>query len=45
MSSLLDRKIIEVGYFLSRHGLNSPPVELTASSWKEAYGKFYQVFG
>jgi hypothetical protein len=45
MSSLLDRKIIEVGYFLARRGLNTPPSELTANSWKEAYGKFYQVFG
>ncbi|EOG7704959.1 hypothetical protein ACLINR_004494 [Vibrio parahaemolyticus] len=45
MSNILDTRLIEVGYFLSRLGVNAPPQELGASSWKEAYTKFYGTFG
>ncbi|WP_024609168.1 hypothetical protein [Pseudoalteromonas sp. TAB23] len=45
MSSILDIRLIEVGYFLSRLGINEPPETLKASSWKEAYSKFYGTFG
>lgn len=45
MSSILDIRLIEVGYFLSRLGVNKPPRMLKASSWKEAYSKFYATFG
>lgn len=45
MSSILDIRLIEVGYFLSRLGVNEPPKVLNASSWKEAYSKFYGTFG
>lgn len=45
MSTNLDRRLIEVGYFLSRRGIDNPPIELNAKSWKEAYLKFYSAFG
>lgn len=45
MSSILDIRLIEVGYFLARLGVNGPPQILKASSWKEAYSKFYGTFG
>ncbi len=45
MSSILDTRLIEVGYFLSRLGVNNPPEVLESSSWKEAYSKFYGTFG
>lgn len=45
MSSILDTRLIEVGYFLSRLGIKQPPHALEASSWKEAYAKFYGTFG
>ena len=45
MSIVLDNKVIEVGYFLSRLGIKDPPVQLNAKSWKEAYAKFYSTFG
>ncbi|URQ99425.1 hypothetical protein LOC50_03685 [Pseudoalteromonas sp. SCSIO 43095] len=45
MSSILDIRLIEVGYFLSRYGVKEPPSILEASSWKEAYSKFYATFG
>lgn len=41
----LDEKLIEVGYFLSRMGMEGPPSQLNANTWKEAYGKFYFTFG
>lgn len=45
MSSILDTRLIEVGYFLSRLGVDGPPKVLRSSSWKEAYSKFYGTFG
>ncbi|MBY5922011.1 hypothetical protein [Ferrimonas balearica] len=45
MSSNLEKGLIEVGYFLSRMGTDSPPASLKAASWKEAYSKFYNTFG
>lgn len=45
MSNILDIRLIEVGYFLSRLGVYKPPVPLKAVSWKEAYSKFYSTFG
>lgn len=45
MSSVLERGLIEVGYFLSRLGIDEPPNELNAKTWKEAYLKFYGTFG
>lgn len=45
MSSVLDIRLIEVGYFLSKLGINEPPKVLRAASWKEAYSKFYGTFG
>lgn len=45
MSSIFDIRLIEVGYFLSKLGVNAPPKVLEASSWKEAYSKFYGTFG
>ena len=37
------RPLIEVGYYLSRFGHNSPPSRLLASTWDEAYFKFYNA--
>jgi len=45
MSSILQREFIEVGYFLSRLGIEGPPPQLKAKTWKEAYSKFYATFG
>ncbi|MDP3087042.1 MAG: hypothetical protein Q8M99_02450 [Methylotenera sp.] len=45
MSNKLDEKLIEVGYFLSRVGVDDPPSQLNASTWKEAYEKFYFALG
>ncbi|MFQ3251645.1 MAG: hypothetical protein ACI9O6_003495 [Glaciecola sp.] len=45
MTSILDIRLIEIGYFLSRLGVNEPPKILNTSSWKEAYLKFYGTFG
>ena len=39
---MLDIKLIEVGYFLSRRGRDVPPLELNTDSWKEAYMSFYE---
>ncbi|MDD3343927.1 MAG: ATP-binding protein, partial [Sulfurospirillaceae bacterium] len=39
---MLDIKIVEIGYFLSRRGTNEPPKELEVNSWKEAYQCFYE---
>lgn len=39
---MLDIKIVEIGYFLSRRGANEPPKELQVTSWKEAYQCFYE---
>ncbi|MCL1062614.1 hypothetical protein MK852_10755 [Shewanella benthica] len=45
MAGNLNRELIEVGYFLSRLGVDKPPQALKATSWKEAYSKFYSSFG
>lgn len=45
MSKSLDRGLQEVGYFLSRLGVDKPPVQLKVSSWAEAYARFYATFG
>ena len=45
LSSILNDKLLEVGYFLSRRGIENPPEELNAESWKEAYLMFYSAFG
>lgn len=45
MSTNLDNRLIEVGYFLSRLGKKEPPKQLRASSWKEAYAMFYGALG
>ncbi|WP_133406893.1 hypothetical protein [Parashewanella tropica] len=45
MSSNLEKGLIEVGYFLSRMGIDNPPELLNVASWKEAYAKFYGTFG
>ena len=42
---MLERELIEVGYFLSRLGIDGPPKELQVATWKEAYQKFYPTFG
>ena len=39
------RELIEVGYFLSRVGIDDPPPQLKARTWKEAFAKFYGTFG
>lgn len=33
---------VEVAYFLSRFGLNDPPILLQTDSWKEVYHMFYE---
>jgi hypothetical protein len=45
MSSNLNIRLIEVGYFLSRMSMDTPPVQLKAESWKDAYAKFFGTFG
>jgi len=45
LSNILDNRLLEVGYFLSRRGIENPPEELNAESWKEAYLMFYSTFG
>lgn len=45
MSGNLEKGLIEAGYFLSRMGVGNPPEVLQATSWKEAYAKFYSAFG
>lgn len=45
MKNILEKGLIEAGYFLSRMGVSTPPDQLNASSWKEAYLKFYNTFG
>jgi hypothetical protein len=45
MAGNLNRELIEVGYFLSRLGVDKPPLDLKATSWKGAYSKFYASFG
>jgi hypothetical protein len=45
MNSSLERGLIEVGYYLSRLGIDEPPIELNAKTWKEACSKFYGTFG
>ena len=45
MSTILDKRLIEVGYFLSRLGINQPPSQLKTTVWNEAYSKFYGTFG
>lgn len=45
MSPILQRELIEVGYFLSRLGIKDPPHQLNTKTWKEAYSKFYATFG
>jgi len=44
MSSVMEKRLPEVGYFLSRLGVNTPPSQLEVNSWKEAYAKFYVRF-
>lgn len=39
------RELIEVGYFLSKVGIDEPPPHLKARTWKEAFAKFYGSFG
>lgn len=41
----LEKEAVEVGYFLSRMGKDAPPSVLKATTWKEAYSKFYGTFG
>ena len=45
MSSNLDKRLVEVGYFLARLGIKRAPAQLGANNWKEAYAKFYATFG
>ena len=45
MNTLLDKRLIEVGYFLSRLGINQPPIQLKTTVWNESYSKFYGTFG
>lgn len=46
MESSRDRQFAEIGYFLSRRGVNKdPPRELRADSWQAAYSLFYDAFG
>ncbi|MEG3435520.1 hypothetical protein V0288_00165 [Pannus brasiliensis CCIBt3594] len=45
MSAPHRKELIEVGYFLSRLGIQEPPPQLNARTWKEAYSKFYGTFG
>jgi len=45
MSNILDHRLIEAGYFLSRLGVKEPPKQLNSDSWKEAYAKFYGTLG
>ena len=45
MRKVLEKELLEVGYFLSRMGIDTPPVVLNVTSWKEAYLKFYSSFG
>ena len=35
------KELIQVGYYLSRFGLEDPPVRLNTDKWKEAYRLFY----
>lgn len=37
---MIDSKLLEIGYYLSRRGMNGPPQELHVNSWKEAYQCF-----
>ncbi len=36
------KKLIQVGYYLSRYGLKDPPKKLETSKWNEAYRLFYE---
>jgi len=45
MSNSLEKRLVEVGYFLSRFGVDDPPPQLSATTWNEAYSKFYASFG
>lgn len=42
---MLDIKLLEVGYFLSRCGKNNPPEILNVKTWKDAYLSFYTKLG
>ena len=42
---MLDIKLLEVGYFLSKYGKKNPPAELNVDSWKDAYLSFYPKLG
>ena len=35
------KELIQVGYYLSRFGLEDPPVKLNTDKWNEAYRLFY----
>lgn len=39
---MLDIKVVEIGYFLSRCGLDEPPKQLNVKNWHEAYLSFYE---
>jgi hypothetical protein len=39
---MLDIKLVEIGYFLSRCGIEQPPKKLNCSNWKDAYKCFYK---
>ena len=39
------KKLIEVGYYLSRFGYSKPPITLNEISWKKAYSLFYNYLG
>lgn len=39
---MLDIKIVEIGYFLSRCGVEKPPEKLKATNWKDAINCFYK---
>lgn len=34
--------MVEIGYFLSRCGIEQPPKKLNCSNWKDAYKCFYK---
>ena len=45
MEISLDRQLAEVGYYLSRRGVDGPPSELGVDTWQAGYSEFYKTFG
>jgi 5-methylcytosine-specific restriction protein A len=39
------QELIEVGYYLARFGIKSPPERLNVHHWREAYLSFYDSLG